>query len=126
MMGGTSAGKLRVFDDKVRIETPDFPGGFFLIVARAAPPICAAGERVFMDARQSSPLTHLFVPVDVGDPCLQWQAMARLAGATDRNDSWRCERVGEESVDDAVSSPTGRYHPWSDILAGSIRTSDSR
>ena len=118
----TSAGKLRVFDDKVRIETPDFPDGFFLIdgASRAAY-FARPGERVFMDARQSSPLTHLFVPVDVGDPCLQWQAMARLAGATDRNDSWRCERVGEESVDGrgvvayrAISSPGRDILGWID------------
>ena len=118
----TSVGKLRVFDGKVRIEMPDFPDGFFLIdgASRAAH-FTRPGERVFMDARQSSPLTHLFVPVDVGDPCLQWQAMARLAGATDRNDSWRCERVGEESVDGrgvvayrAISSPGRDILGWID------------
>jgi len=101
LQGGVAAsiGKLRVFDDKVRIETSDFPDGFFLIdgVSRAAY-FARPGERVFMDARQSSQLTRLFVPVDVGDPCLQWQAMAKRAGATDRHDPWRCERVGEESV----------------------------
>jgi hypothetical protein len=122
--GGVAAsiGKLRVFDDKVRIETLDFPDGFFLIdgVSRAAY-FARPGERVFMDARQSSPLTHLFVPVDVGDPCLQWQAMAKLAGATDGNDPWRCERVGEESVDGrgvvtyrAISSPGRDILGWID------------
>jgi len=118
----TSAGKLRVFDDKVRIETPDFPGGFFLIdgASRAAY-FARPGERVFMDARQSSPLTHLLVPVEVGDPCLQWQALAKLAGATDRNDPWRCERVGEESVSGrgvvvyrAISSPGRELLGWID------------
>jgi hypothetical protein len=118
----TSAGKLRVFDDKVRIEMPDFPDGFFLIdgASRAAY-FARPGERVFMDARQSSPLTHLFVPVEVGDPCLQWQAMAKLAGATDRNDPWRCERVGEESVGGrgvvvyrAISSPGRELLGWID------------
>jgi hypothetical protein len=118
----TSAGKLRVFDDKVRIEMPDFPDGFFLIdgASRAAY-FARPGERVFMDARQSSPLTHLLVPVDVGDPCLQWQAMAKLAGATDGNDPWRCERVGEESIDGrgvvtyrAISSPGRDILGWID------------
>jgi hypothetical protein len=124
LQGGVAAsiGKLRVFDDKVRIEMPDFPDGFFLIdgVSRAAY-FARPGERVFMDARQSSPLTHLFVPVDVGDPCLQWQAMAKLAGATDRNDPWRCERVGEESVGGrgvvvyrAISSPGRELLGWID------------
>jgi hypothetical protein len=124
LQGGVAAsiGKLRVFDDKVRIEMRDFPDGFFLIdgVSRAAY-FARPGERVFMDARQSSPLTHLFVPVDVGDPCLQWQAMAKLAGATDRNDPWRCERVGEESVGGrgvvvyrAISSPGRELLGWID------------
>jgi hypothetical protein len=100
-LGGAvaSSGKLRVFNDKVRIETPDFPDGFFLIdgAGRAAY-FARPGERVFMDARQSSRLTQLFVPVDVGDPCLQWRDMAKLAGAADPSEPWRCERVGEELV----------------------------
>jgi hypothetical protein len=115
-----SSGKLRVFNDKVRIETPDFPDGFFLIdgAGRAAY-FARPGEGVFMDARQSSRLTQLFVPVDLGDPCLQWQDMAKLAGVTDPSKPWRCERVGEDSVGGrgvvvyrAMSSP-GR-----DILGG--------
>jgi len=124
LQGGMAAsiGKLRVFDDKVRIEMRDFPDGFFLIdgVSRAAY-FARPGERVFMDARQSSPLTRLFVPVEVGDPCLQWQAMAKLAGATDRHDPWRCERVGEESVGGrgvvvyrAISSPGRELLGWID------------
>jgi hypothetical protein len=117
-----SFGKVRVSDDKVRIETPDFPDGFFLIdgASRAAY-FARPGERVFMDARQSSRLTQLFVPLDLGDPCLQWQAMAKLAGATDRNDPWRCERVGEESVGGrdvvvyrAISSPGRELVGWID------------
>lgn len=122
--GGATAsfGKLRVSDDKVRIETPDFPDGFFLIdgASRAAY-FARPGERVFMDARQSSRLTQLFVPLDLGDPCLQWQAMAKLAGAADRNDPWRCERVGEESVGGrdvvvyrAISSPGQEFLGWID------------
>jgi hypothetical protein len=122
--GGAAAsfGKLRVSDDKVRIETPDFPDGFFLIdgASRAAY-FARPGERVFMDARQSSRLTQLFVPIDLGDPCRQWQAMAKLAGATDREDPWRCERVGEESVGGrdvvvyrAISSPGRELLGWID------------
>jgi hypothetical protein len=122
--GGAAAsfGNLRVSDDKVRIETPDFPDGFFLIDGASRTAYFARpGERVFMDARQSSRLTQLFVPLDLGDPCLQWQAMAKLAGATDRNDPWRCERVGEESVGGrdvvvyrAISSPGRELLGWID------------
>src|SRR3984893_11446740 len=95
-----SAGKLRVFNDKVRIETPDFADGFFLIDgANRASYFTRPAQRIIMDARQSSRLTQMFVPVDLSDPCRQWQDMARLAGATDRNDPWRCERIGEEIIE---------------------------
>jgi hypothetical protein len=116
------SGKLRVFNTKVRIETPDFADGFFLIDggSRAAY-FARSGERVFMDARQSSRLTQLFVPVDLSDPCRQWQDMAKLAGATDRGDPWRCERVGQDSIDGrgvvvyrAISSPGRDILGWID------------
>jgi hypothetical protein len=122
--GGVAAsfGKLGVSDEKVRIETPDFPDGFFLVDgARHAAYFARPGERVFMDARQSSRLTQLFVPLDSGEPCLQWQAMAKLAGAAEGNEPWRCDRVGEEKVGgrDAVvyraaSSPGREFVGWID------------
>jgi len=80
-------------------------------MARAARLFCAAGEG-FYDARNRA-ADPFVVPV-TSAPLLQWQAMAKLAGATDRNDSWRCERVGRAGRRTRVSS-TGRYHPWSDI-----------
>ena len=69
-----AAGKLRVSCDNVRIETPELADGFFLI--NGAKPTAyfvrpAAGT--FMEARQSSRLTRIFVTVDPGDPCRQWQ-----------------------------------------------------
>jgi hypothetical protein len=118
-----SAGRLRVFNDKVRIETPDFADGFFLIdgpsrVAYFARP----AERIFMDARQSSRLTQLFVSVDPDDPCLQWQLMAKLAGSMASNDPWRCERIGEATIDGRsttvyrTTSPAGRnFIGWIDL-----------
>jgi hypothetical protein len=122
--GGAAAsfGKLSVSDDKVRIETPDFPDGFFLIdgASRAAY-FARPRERVFMDARQSSRLTQLLVPLDLGDPCLQWQAMAKVAGVTNANAPWRCERIGEESVGGrdvvvyrAIPSPGRELVGWID------------
>jgi hypothetical protein len=120
--GTAVASHLRVFNNKVRIETPDFPGGFFLIdgVSRAAY-FARPGERVFMDARQSSRLIQWFVPVDLGDPCLQWQEMARLAGVAEPSNPWRCERVGEELLDGrgvvvyrAISSPGREILGWID------------
>jgi hypothetical protein len=93
------AGRLRVSDDKVRIETPEFADGFFLIDgAKPAAFFVRPTAGIFMEARQSSRLTRVFVPVDPEDPCQKWQAMAKVAGVTDQGD-WRCERVGEETID---------------------------
>src|SRR6266851_4252463 len=92
------AGKLRVLNDKVRLETPELADGFFLIdIAEPTAFFVRPAARVFMEARQSSRLTRIFVQVDPLDPCPQWQAMARLAGAADQGD-WRCERTGEGAI----------------------------
>jgi hypothetical protein len=94
----TPAGKLRVFDDKVRLETPELADGFFLIDgAKPTAYFVRPAARVFMDARQSSRLTQILVQVDPANPCRQWQAMARLAEAADQGD-WRCERTGEATI----------------------------
>jgi hypothetical protein len=116
--GTAVASHLRVFNNKVRIETPEFPDGFFLIdgVSRAAY-FARPGQGVFMDARQSSRLTRLFVPVDLGDPCLQWQEMAILAGVADPSTPWRCERVGDELLEGrGVVVYRGVSSPGRDIL----------
>jgi len=93
------AGKLRVFGDKVRIETRELADGFFLIDgAMPAAFFVRPAARIFMEARQSSGLTQVFVPVDPEDPCRKWQAMARVAGVADQEDLY-CERFGEEMID---------------------------
>ena len=93
-----SAGRLRVSGDKVRIETPELTDGFFLIDGSTPSAyFVRPATQVFMDAKQSSPLIRLFVPVDPADPCRQWQAMAVLAGITEQGD-WHCERIGEETT----------------------------
>src|SRR5580658_7647118 len=75
------AGRLRVLDGKVRIETTEHPDGFFLVdTVKPSAYFVRPGARLYMEARQSSRLTRLFVPVDPDVPCRQWQAMARLAG----------------------------------------------
>ena len=121
--GGAAApaGKLHVSSDKVRIETPEFADGFFLIDgAKPAAFFVRPAAGIFMDARQSSRLTRILVQVDPGDPCRQWQAMASVAGVADQAD-WRCERVGEEAIDGhsaiayrAVSAPGRELFGWID------------
>jgi hypothetical protein len=93
------AAKLYVAGRKVRIETPQLPGDF-LIVDAAVPAayLVRPAQRVFMDAKQSSQLSRLFVPVDPADPCRQWQTMAEVAGITDSG-QWHCNAPQREVLD---------------------------
>lgn len=120
---GTAAArtaKLAVADRKVRIETSELPGDV-LIVDAAAPAayLVRPAQRVVMDAKQSSPLTRLFVPLDLADPCRQWQAMAEVAGISDSG-QWRCVAAGSETVSGratrkfAVTSRRGHSTGWID------------
>lgn len=94
----TAAGRLYVSGDKVRIESPDFPDGFFLVEsAKPTAFFVRPAQAVFMDARQSTVLTRLFVPVDPDNPCRQWQVMAGIAGLADQGD-WRCDPAGVETI----------------------------
>jgi hypothetical protein len=49
-------------------------------------------QRVFMDAKQSTRLTQIFVPVDPHDPCPQWRVAAQNAGVPGAAGDWRCTR----------------------------------
>ncbi|GKQ53487.1 hypothetical protein [Bradyrhizobium sp. Ce-3] len=93
----TKLGTLRVSQQKARIETTALPDGFFLIdTGKPAAVFVRPGARVFMDARQSSPLTSMFVPVDPDDPCRQWQAIAQLSAPVDPA-AWHCQRDEAEA-----------------------------
>jgi hypothetical protein len=96
----STSGRLFAADHKVRIETPDLPDSF-LIVDGAVPAayLVRPGQRIFMEARQSSRLTQIFVPLDPDDPCRQWQVMAEVAAASGPSDQWRCDLEGRESLD---------------------------
>jgi hypothetical protein len=120
-LASTPAGKLRVLDGKVRIETPELADGFFLVDgAKSAAYFVRPAARVFMDARQSSRLTRMFLAVDPDDPCLQWQAMARVAAVSNQGD-WHCERLGGERIGErstaayrAVSASGQEFSGWID------------
>ena len=92
---GASA-KLYVAGDKVRIETPEAAAGFFLINGTAAL-FVRPGQQIFTDARQSSRLTRIFIPVDRNDPCPQWRAAAQNAGVAENE--WHCELIGAAVLD---------------------------
>jgi hypothetical protein len=125
---GASAppGRLRVSGDKVRIETPELGDGFFVIKgAKPTAFFVRPATRLFMEARQSSRLTRIFVQVDPDNPCRQWEAMAKVAGVVDQGaksqDNWRCERVGEETIDGndtiiyrAILAPNQELFGWID------------
>jgi len=100
--GGTAprpAGKVNVLHDRVRIETSDAPGGFFLILGDVdAAYFVRPAQRIFMDAKQSSQLTQVFVVVDPDDPCIRWRATAKIAGAANERTEWRCERISDDTV----------------------------
>jgi hypothetical protein len=107
-----AAAKLYVSNHKVRIETPEAAAGFLLIEADAGTAyFVRPGQGVFMDAKQSSLLTQIFVPLDAKDPCRRWQAAANIAGMPNAGGEWRCERINDEFVGDRpavqfrVSSP---------------------
>lgn len=116
------AGKLNVLNKNVRIETSDVPGGFFLVLGDAdAAYFVRPSQKVFMNANQSSLLTQVFVAVDPDDPCRQWQAAARIAGAADQTKEWRCERVDDGSTAQrrtikyrAISPHKQQYLIWID------------
>jgi hypothetical protein len=123
--GGAAAvktGKLNVSNGRVRMETPDLPTGFFIVRGDAnAAYFVRPAQRTFMDAKQSSQLTQVLVPVDSDNPCRQWQAMAKIAGAADQGEEWRCERVGHDAIDGrdtimyrAISPRNRRYFGWID------------
>jgi hypothetical protein len=93
LLGGGA--RLYVSGRKARIETPDVPAGFFLIGGDSGTALfVGTTQRVFMDAKQSTRLTQIFIPVDPRDPCPQWRAAAQNAGVPGAGGDWRCARAG--------------------------------
>lgn len=117
------SGKVYVLDNKARIETPDVADGFFLVDGDAnAAFFVRPTKRVFMDAKQSSQLTQILIPLDLDDPCLKQQAMAANAGATESGGQWRCNRIGpeiiggRETIAYSAETPRGeRISEWIDL-----------
>ena len=116
-----AAAKLYVSNHKVRIETPEAASGFLLVDADAGTAyFVRPTQQVFMDAKQSSLLTQIFVPVDAKDPCRRWQAAAGNAGVPNGGGEWRCERINDEFVGDRratlfhVASAGGASLRWID------------
>jgi hypothetical protein len=99
-----AAAKLYAANGKVRIETPEASAGFFLIDGAAGTALfIRSSGRVFMDARRSSRLTQIFVPIDLNDPCRQWQAATSDADGPSGRGDWRCARAGTAWVGDRIA-----------------------
>ena len=120
-----AAAKLYVSNHKVRIETPEAAAGFLLTDGDAGTAyFVRPAQQVFMDAKQSSRLSQIFVPVDAKDPCRRWQAAAGNAGVPNAGGEWRCERIEDEIIDgrravqfrvSASASPSSRRWIDSDL-----------
>jgi len=120
--GLMTEGRVTVAGDKIRIEAPDLPTGFFIVRGDAkAVYLVQPDRKIFMDARQSSVLTEILVSVDPDAPCAQWQKMAEISRSADGGRAWRCDRIGVETHDSraivkyTMTSPRGKhYSGWID------------
>jgi hypothetical protein len=109
-----SSAKLYAANRQTRIEMAGEPDGFFLSDGDTGMALFVrSSQRVYLDARRSSPLTRIFVRVDPRDPCRQWRAAAAIAGEI-LTDRWRCEPLehqlvnGREVIEYRVLTPDGR------------------
>jgi|HubBroStandDraft_5_1064220.scaffolds.fasta_scaffold258676_1 hypothetical protein len=116
-------GKLRVRDGKTRIDTPDAEDGFFLTDSTAGTAVFVrSAQPVFMDAKQSTPLTRVFVRVDPHDPCPQWRAASLIADAASAK-TWHCAATQEAArIDSALQFPIA----WRTPDGGTVRLENIR
>jgi hypothetical protein len=121
-LGATA--KLRAADYKARIELAGAPEGFFLSDTDAGTALFVrSAQRIYLDARQSTPLTQIFVRVDPRDPCRQWQAAATTAGVVG-GDKWRCEPIAHaivnqhETIEYRVTPDRQPSYGWVDPTLG--------
>jgi hypothetical protein len=116
------AGKLNVSRDKVRIETTDVPGGFFLVLGDAdAAYFVRPTQKIYMDAKQSTYLTQMLAVVDPDDPCARWRAMAIITGAANETAVQSCKRIGQDTVNGrraikywGIAAAGRQYFSWID------------
>ena len=117
--------RLRATSHKTRIELPGAADGFFISDTDAGTALFVrSAQRLYLDARQSTPLTRIFVRVDPRDPCRQWEAAAVTAGVVGTTE-WRCEPIERAIVNQRpvieyrVSMPDGQSsYGWVDSMIG--------
>jgi hypothetical protein len=93
-----AAARLHAADHKTRIEIGGAADGFFLTDSDAGTArYVRSAQRIYLDARQSTPLTRIFIPVNPGDPCREWQTAAVSAGVVSSG-KWHCELIERTAV----------------------------
>jgi hypothetical protein len=120
-----AAAKLQVANHKARIGMAGAADGFFLSDTDAGTALFVrSAQRLYVDARQSTPLTQIFVSVDPRDPCRQWQAAAATAGVPSTGE-WHCEPIERAIVNHheiieyrAVTSDGQSNYGWVDRAIG--------
>jgi hypothetical protein len=118
-----AAAKLYVRNHLVRIETPEASAGFLLINGDAGTAQFVRPEQqLFMEAKQSSKLTQIFVPVDTKEPCRQWRAAAGSASSASAAGEWGCERIEDDIIN---GRPAVQFRVSSPASPSSLRWIDS-
>jgi hypothetical protein len=120
-----AAAKLRVTKHKARIEMAGASDGFFLSDTDAGTALFVRpAQRLYLDARQSTLLTQIFVSVDPHDPCRQWQAAARTAGVPNTG-GWHCDAIERAIVNhrevieyDVIAADRQSGRGWVDASIG--------
>jgi hypothetical protein len=94
----TTTAKLYAANHKVRIEMAGAADSFFISDVDAGTALVVRpSQRLYLDARQSTFLTQIFIWVEPRDPCRQWQAAAATAGVTSTGE-WHCELIERASM----------------------------
>jgi hypothetical protein len=102
--------RLYVSRRQTRIDSLEASGGFFITDGETGTAFFVRpAQHMYMDAKQSTTLTQIFVPVDPRDPCPQWQTAARIAGIATVED-WQCVRIGSMMID---NRPVIEFHVFS-------------
>jgi hypothetical protein len=121
----TTTAKLYAANHKVRIEMAGAADSFFISDVDAGTALVVRpSQRLYLDARQSTFLTQIFIWVEPRDPCRQWQAAAATAGLPGARD-WHCEALEHAMVNQheiieyrVVGSDLQTSHGWVDATLG--------
>ena len=117
--------KLHAANRKARIEMAGAADSFFISDIDAGTTLVVRPwQRLYLDARQSTSLTRIFIWVDPRHPCRQWQAAAATAGVPSAGD-WHCEPLARAMVDQreiieysVVTSDHQTSYGWVDVTLG--------